>query len=157
MERELPVMLHGQVTQAMIDTSVPCHAQRCLLATALRHRLPEATGILVDMRDVRLTQDRINYVYLPGDATAANVKAFDDKQPVGPFRFELERVAMRRLPRPYSKRPIKDATKRAGKRPKAAAAAKSAAAKRSSPLADLTPLPRPRRSIERVSGERVMK
>jgi len=94
-----------EITADEIANSVDRTSSHCMIAEAIRAKLPDAINVLVDMTTIRFsyaaTDER--YIYLTPYRAQQSIIAFDQGWPIKPFRFRL-RAPAQIVPRRHEER-----------------------------------------------------
>ncbi len=102
------------ITSANIEESIRNDANHCMIASALKEKIPTARWVLVDLQKIRWT-DRVarrQFVCLTPKPAQRALLAFDKGEAVKPFHFTLPAPATKPMPI-RKKRKAKAATKKA--------------------------------------------
>jgi len=78
-----------EVTQEMIDKALRKNSSRCVVATAIAGRFPQASRITVDVHSIKFTNGARRYTYLTPPKVMDYIVAFDAGDTLHPFRFRL--------------------------------------------------------------------
>jgi hypothetical protein len=75
------------VNRDVIMDSVKNNFNKCMVAESLHRKYPNAKYIHVDASIIRFTNDGVRYWFLPPQSVKNAIAAFDNHQPVKPFKF----------------------------------------------------------------------
>jgi hypothetical protein len=78
------------VTQEQIDLAVPKDSSHCMIADALKEKMPEARRVSVDLATIRYTLGGIRYIHLTPSSCQVALLRFDHGEKVEPFTFSMQ-------------------------------------------------------------------
>lgn len=88
--------LRLEVTQEVIDCAEACNAARCLIALAVRNKMPDATRFLADIHSIRWTDPKsgMRYMFKTPSIVADSIESFDNGRHVDPFTVVITGYAV---------------------------------------------------------------
>lgn len=88
-----------QVERKHIEQGIARDSRHCMIADAIKQRIPSAQYIMVDVQSIRFSdkEEGIRYVFFTPARAQANLLKFDQGDPsLKPFTFELREAAKMR-------------------------------------------------------------
>jgi hypothetical protein len=101
------------VTSANIDNAIRSDANHCMIAEAIKEKIPTARWVLVDLQSIRWTDREAGrrFIFMTPKPAQKALLAFDKGLPVKPFHVTLPAPESRPIPSRKPRKTVKGKTK----------------------------------------------